>query len=97
MGERDHLAETTPVEQARDVPGRRLRDVLRVGRSGLHPIVNRSAVDDLVGRLVGCSHRPSQPSDVRTWTRFPLRTRRKPPVGGPRTGAAERNWDNGWE
>jgi ribosome-associated protein len=100
MGERDHLAETAPVEQARDVTGRRLRDVLRVlrvpaGSPGLHLIVNPSAVDGLFGRLVGCSHRPSQPSDVRTWTRFPLLTRRKPPLGGPRTGAAERDWDNG--
>src|SRR5204862_2415312 len=106
-GERDDLAEAAPVEQPRDVAGGRLGDALRVLRGGavrvdvhacssaLRLLVDRDALDGLAGRLVGRSHLPSQPSDVRTPSPFPLRAGRKPPLAGPRTGAAERDWDNG--
>ena len=107
VGERDDLAQATPIEQSRDVAGGRLGDALRVPERGvLHVavpvrsplrglLVNLAAVDGLVGRLAGCSHRPSQPSAVRTPSPFPLRPNRKPPLAGPHTGDAERAWDNG--
>lgn len=105
VGERDDVAQPTPVEQAGDVARRRLGDPLLLLRGRIvHPcvlvgrslLVNRGAVDGVARRLVGSSHRPSLPSDVRTPTPFPLPPRGKRRAGGPHTGVAGRDWDNGW-